>query len=192
MDMQDEMLGVLTLYHGENDFDVSPYVPSDIEQYARASLDISDDDYVMATMRTSFGKFYRGLVFTREGIFWINSPQVKTTTNHLSWQELSERKTLFRSHPRSVTLGEGAVFDNKGSLNKSSFIINILDLLIARYEMQEVDSSGFVFDDEKTHTLLRSIPKDKAQLKIENTDSTAEMLTVSYFISNLFKKLFRR
>lgn len=192
MDMQDEMLSVLTLYHGENDFDVSPYVPSVIEQYARASLDIADDDYVMATMRTSFGKFYRGLVFTRDGIYWLNSPMVKTTSNHLTWRELSARKSQFRSHPRSVTLGDGAVFDNKGSLNKSSFIINILDLLIARYEMQEVDSDGFVFDDEKTHTLLRSIPADKAQLKIENTDSTAEMLSISYVISNLFKKLFTR
>jgi len=190
--MQDQMLSVLTLYHGENDFDVSPYVPSNIEQYARASLDIADDDYVMATMRTSFGKFYRGLVFTRDGIYWLNSPTVKTTCNHLSWRELSERKSQFRSHPRSVSLGDGAVFDNKGSLNKSSLIINIIDLLIARYEMQEAGSDGFVFDDEKTHTLLRSIPADKAQLKLENTDSTAEMLTISYFFSNLFKKIFTR
>ncbi|GLS92211.1 hypothetical protein GCM10007916_32810 [Psychromonas marina] len=190
MDMQDEMLGVLTLYHGENDFDVNPYIPSKIEHYARASLGISDDDYIMATMRTSFGKFHRGLVISRDGIYWLNSPLVETNVNHLSWRELSDRKSKFRSHPRSVSLGDGAVFDNKGSLNKSSFIINILDLLIVRYEAQEIESDGFVFDQTKVHTLGRSIPDDKETLKAENIDHTAPTADIGSFINNVVKKLF--
>jgi len=192
MDMQDEMLGVLTLYHGENDFDVNPYIPSKIEHYARASLDISDDDYIMATMRTSFGKFYRGLVISRDGIHWINSPMVETTVNHLTWRQLSERKSQFRSHPRSVSLGDGAVFDNKGSLNKSSLIVNIIDLLIVRYEAQEIESDGFVFDPTKVHTLVRSIPSDKEWLKADNIDHTAEMHSASYFFKSMFNKLLGR
>lgn len=192
MDMQDEMLGVLTLYHGENDFDVNPYIPSKIEHYARASLDIADDEYIMATMRTSFGKFHRGLVIGNKGIYWLNSPLVETNVNHLTWRELSERKSQFRSHPRSVSFGDGAVFDNKGSLNKSSFVLNILDLLIIRYEKQEVESDGFVFDPTKVHTLGRSIPNNKAELKADNVDHTAEMQSASYFFKSMFNKLFGR
>ncbi|MEI6897676.1 MAG: hypothetical protein V5786_09380 [Psychromonas sp.] len=188
-DMQDEMLSVLTLFHGENDFNVNPYIPTKIEHYARASLDISDDDYLMATMRTSFGKFYRGLVITRNGIYWLNGPMVKTNINQLTWREMSERKNTFQSHSRIVNLGEGAVFDNKGSLNKTSLLLNIFDLLIIRYEAQETDSDGFVFSGKNIDRLVRSIPTDKETLKAENIDHTASTISTSDRIAHLFKKL---
>jgi len=189
-DMQDKMLGVLTLFHGENDFDVAPYVPTKIEHYARASLDIADDVYIMATMRTSFGKFYRGLVFANDGIHWLNGPLVETDVNHLSWRELSERKAGFKTTPRTVDFGNGTVFNNKGSLNKSSFILNIIDLLIARYEEQEAKSDGFVFDKDGTDRVVRAIPTNKAELKAENIDHSAKTESVS--IGGLFKKLFAK
>lgn len=189
-DMQDKMLGVLTLFHGENDFDVAPYVPTKIEHYARASLDISDDVYIMATMRTSFGKFYRGLVFANDGIHWLNGPLVETDVNHLTWRELSERKEHFKTTPRTVDFGNGTVFNNKGSLNKSSFILNIIDLLIARYEEQEAKSDGFVFDKNGTDRVVRAIPDNKAELKADNIDHSAK--TESTSIGGLFKKLFNK
>ncbi|MEH6453979.1 MAG: hypothetical protein V7782_13170 [Psychromonas sp.] len=188
-DMQDEMLEVLTLYHGVDDFEDNPYVPEKIEHYARASLDISDDEYIMATMRTSFGKFYRGLVIGRDGIYWLNGPLVETTVNQLTWRELSERKSQFKALPRTVSFGDGAVFDNKGSLNKTRLVINILDLLIDRYDTQEGDSDGFVFDPKKSDALVRSIPADKVALKAENIDHSATISTGD-FIINTLKKLF--
>jgi len=186
-DMQDKMLGVLTLFHGENDFDVAPYVPTKIEHYARASLDISDDVYIMATMRTSFGKFYRGLVFANDGIHWLNGPLVETNVNHLTWRELSARKADFKTTPRTVDFGQGAVFNNKGSLNKSSFVLNIIDLLIVRYEEQEAVSEGFVFNGHDIDRLVRAIPDNKAALKADNIDHSAS--TESGSIVTFFKKL---
>ena len=96
MDMLDEMLRILSLYNGENDVKANPEVPQEIEHYARAALEISDDEYVMATIRTSFTKFHRGLVIGREGIYWLNSVEVKTDVNRLTWREMSERKLQFR------------------------------------------------------------------------------------------------
>lgn len=186
-DMQDRMLGVLTLFHGENDFDVAPYVPTKNEHYARASLDIADDVYIMATMRTSFGKFYRGLVFANDGIHWLNGPLVETNVNHLTWRELSERKADFKTTPRTVDFGNGAVFNNKGSLNKSSFILNIIDLLIARYEEQEVENDGFVFNGNGIDRLVRAIPHNKAALKAENIDHSAT--TEAGPIAKFFEKI---
>lgn len=188
-DMQDKMLGILTLYHGD-DFDVTPYLKPEIEHYARASLDIPDDVYLMATMRTSFGKFYRGIVFASDGLYWLNGPLVETSVNHLSWRELSERKSEFSTTPRTIIFGGGAVFNNKGSLNKTSFILNIVDLLIARYEEQEIDADGFVFSPEGIDRATRSIPTNKAQLKAENIDHTAtdEPVSIASFIKKLFGK----
>ena len=186
-DMQDKMLGVLTLFHGENDFDVAPYVPTKIEHYARASLDISDDVYIMATMRTSFGKFYRGLVFANDGIHWLNGPLVATDVNHLTWRELSERKADFKTTPLTVNFGNGTVFNNKGSLNKSSFILNIIDLLIVRYEEQEAEGDGFVFSPDGTDRVVRSIPTNKAELKADNVDHSAT--TEAGPIAKFFQKI---
>ena len=186
-DMQDKMLEVLTLFHGENDFDVAPYVPVKIEHYARASLDIADDVYIMATMRTSFGKFYRGLVFANDGIHWLNGPLVETDVNHLTWRELSERKADFKTHPKSVDFGNGTVFNNRGSLNKSSFILNIIDLLIERYEAQEAEGDGFIFDKNGTDRVVRQIPTNKAELKADNIDHSAP--TEIGPIAKFFKKI---
>ena len=114
--------------------------------------------------------------------------------NKLTWRELSDQKTQFRARRRTVELGNGAVFDNIGSLNKTSILINLLDLLIDRYQSQLTASEGFIFDDQEMVELIRSIPSNKAQLKKESADSAADAETVSFIsmINSLFKKLFGR
>ena len=188
MNMQDEVIRILTFYHGDNNFNMNPHVPEDIEHYARAALDIADDDIVVAAIRLSFTKFHRGLVITRDGLFWRNGPKIETTVNHLTWRELSLRKSNFRPHPKSIDLGDGDAIDNTGSINKSSAVINLLDLLIDKYSEQEAESDGFIFEGGKDE-LSRNIPNNKAELKIENTQSAAEANDGSSFLGDWFKNL---
>lgn len=176
MDMLDEMLRILSLYNGENDVKANPDVPQEIEHYARAALDIADDEYVMATIRTSFTKFHRGLVIGRDGIYWLNSVEVPTDVNRLSWREMSERKLQIRPKGKTVTLGEETVFDNAGSINPPKAIIHFLYVLTDLYESQEEDSDGFIFSKEHLHLLTRDIPRNKAALKAEN-EKYAEQAT---------------
>ena len=194
MSMLDEVMKVLTYYHGENNFNMNPLVPEDVEHYARAVLDIPDDEYILAAMRTSFTQFHRGIIIGKSAIYWRNDPKVETRVNKLTWRELSDQKTQFRARRRTVELGNGAVFDNIGSLNKTSILINLLDLLIDRYQSQSTASEGFIFDDQEMVELIRSIPSNKAQLKKESADSAADAETVSFIsmINSLFKKLFGR
>lgn len=188
MNMQDEMVRILTFYHGDNNFNMNPYVPEEIEYYARAALDISDQDIVMTAIRLSFTKFHRGLVITRDGLFWRNGPKVETNVNHLTWRELSLRKTNFRPKLKSIDLGDGAVIDNTGSINKSSAVINLLDLLIDKYDEQEIENDGFVFENGNDQ-LIRNIPLNKEELKAENTQSAAEANDGSNILFDWFKKL---
>jgi hypothetical protein len=190
--MLDEVMKVLTYYHGENNFNMNPLVPEDVEHYARAVLDIPDDEYILAAMRTSFTQFHRGIIIGKSAIYWRNDPKVETRVNKLTWRELSDQKTQFRARRRTVELGNGAVFDNIGSLNKTSILINLLDLIIDRYQSQSTASEGFIFDDQEMVELIRSIPSNKAQLKKESADSAADAETVSFIsmINSLFKKLF--
>ncbi len=189
MGIQHKMLKVLNRYHGDNDFHTNPQIPAEIEHYARAALDIPDDEYVMALMRTSFSKFVRGLVIGRDGIYWLNGPEVKTDVNRLTWRELSERKAGFKTSPTTLILGEDAVFNNKGSLNKPAIVMNVLDLVIEVYDSQEEDSDGFIFDPESESEIVRSIPDNKAELKAiivaQNEDPDG-------FITGLFKKFFKK
>ncbi|TEW55305.1 hypothetical protein E2R68_06005 [Psychromonas sp. RZ22] len=191
----DEIVKILTFYHGENNFNMNPLVPREIEHYARAVLDIPDDEYVLAAMRTSFTKFHRGIVIGRDGIYWQNDIKVETSVNFLTWRQMSEQKSSFRARRTTVELGNGAVFDNTGSLNKTSVMINILDLLIDKYEEQETDRDGFVFDGLDLSELMRSVPENKAELKAESAESAAAASTVSFFsiIVSLFNgSLFRK
>lgn len=194
MNMQDEVFKILTYYHGENNFNMNPLVPTEIEHYARAVLDIPDEEFVLAAMRTSFTKFHRGLVIGRDAIYWRNDHKIETTVNQLSWKELSERKSKFRSRRRVVELGEGAVFDNIGSLNKPSTIINLLDLLIDKYNTQESDSIGFEFSKQDIEKLVRSVPDNKSEIKAESAATAADAETVSFvsIITSLFKKLTKK
>jgi len=187
MDMLDEVIGILTYYHGENGFEMNPMVSTEIEHYARAVLDIPDDEYVMMAARTSFTMFHRGLVIGRDAIYWRNDVSIKTTVNTLTWQQLSERKGQFKAHRRVLELGDGAVLDNIGSLNKVSVLINLLDLLIDKYNEQEGESSGFIFEGEKLATLVRAIPEDKQAIKAESEAAAADAATVSFL--DLLKKL---
>jgi len=191
MNMQDEVFKILTYYHGENNFNMNPLVPTEVEHYARAVLDIPDDEFVLAAMRTSFTKFHRGLVIGRDAIYWRNDHKIETTVNQLTWKELSERKSKFRSRRRVVELGDGAVFDNIGSLNKPSTIINLLDLLIDKYNTQQSESIGFEFSEQDIKKLVRSIPDNKAEIKAESTATAADAETVSFvsIIASIFKKL---
>jgi len=191
MNMQDEVVRILTFYHGDNNFNMNPHVPEEIEYYARAALDISDQDIVMAAIRLSFTKFHRGLIITRDGLFWRNGPKFETNVNHLTWRELSLRKTNFRPKPKSIDLGDGAVIDNTGSINKSSAVINLLDLLIDKYDEQEIDNDGFVFENGNDQ-LVRNIPPNKAELKAENTKSADEANNGSSFIGDWLKSLFTK
>ncbi|MBB1272129.1 hypothetical protein [Psychromonas sp. SR45-3] len=194
MNMLDEVLNILTYYHGENNFNMNPLVPQEIEHYARAILDIPDQEYILAAMRTSFTQFHRGLIIGKDAIYWRNDHKILTSVNQLSWKELSQQRTEFRAHRRTVALGNGAVFDNIGSLNKTSTIINILDLLIDKYDAQDNDSDGFVFDDASLARLLQSIPDNKAAIKAESAESASNAETVSFasIISSIFKKLLCR
>ena len=192
MNMQDEVIRILTFYHGDTNFNLNPHVPEEIEHYARAALDIPDDDYVIATVRLSFTKFHRGFVICRNGLYWRNGPKVETNTNYLTWKELSERKSKFRPLPRSVNLGDGAALDNTGSINKTTSVINILDLLIDKYDEQIIENEGFVFDETGSIELTRSIPNNKAQLKTDNTESSAEANDGTSFIVSFFKKLLKK
>jgi len=191
MNMQDEVVRILTFYHGDNNFNMNPHVPEEIEYYARAALDIADDDIVVAAIRLSFTKFHRGLVITRDGLFWRNGPKVETNVNHLTWRELSLRKSNFRPKPKSIDLGDGTVIDNTGSINKSSAVINLLDLLIDKYDEQEIDNDGFVFENGNDQ-LVRNIPSNKAELKAENTKSAEEANNGSSFIGDWLKSLFTK
>ena len=188
MNMQDEVIRILTFYHGDNNFNMNPHVPEDIEHYARAALDIADDDIVVAAIRLSFTKFHRGLVITRDGLFWRNGPKIETIVNHLTWRELSLRKANFRPKPKSIDLGDGDVIDNTGSINKSSAVINLLDLLIDKYSEQEAESDGFIFESGKDE-LTRNIPTNKSKLKEENTQSAAEANDGNSFLGDWFKSL---
>ncbi|MEG3756232.1 hypothetical protein [Psychromonas arctica] len=194
MSMLDEVMKVLTYYHGENNFNMNPLIPKDVEHYARAILDIPDDEYVLAAMRTSFTQFHRGIVIGRDAIYWRNDHKVATSVNKLTWNELSQQKSQFRARRRTVELGNGAVFDNIGSLNKTSIMINLLDLLIDRYQSQTTPSDGFIFDEAEIHELQKSIPSNKQELKKQCAESAADAETVSFFsiISSLLKKLFGR
>jgi len=191
MNMQEEVIRILTFYHGDNNFHMTPHIPEEIEHYARAALDISDDDYVLATIRLSFTQFHRGFVITRDGLFWRNGPNVETNTQHLTWHELSLRQTEFKSKPRTISLSEGAVLDNTGSLNKTTAVINFLDLLIDKYKQQTIESDGFVFDHTSNEALPRAIPNNKAVLKQDNTDSAAEANDGSNILFDWLKKRFR-
>ncbi len=194
MNMLDEVMNILTYYHGENNFNMNPLVPPEIEHYARAVLDIPDREYILAAMRTSFTQFHRGLIIGKDAIYWRNDHKILTTVNQLSWKELSQQRAEFRARRRTVELGNGAVFDNIGSLNKTSTIINILDLLIDKYDQQDNDSDGFIFDDQSLATLLQSIPVNKAAIKAETEESASNAETVSFasIISSIFKKLLGR
>lgn len=191
MNMLDEVFKILTYYHGENNFNMNPLVSPDIEHYARAVLDIPDQEYILAAMRTSFTQFHRGIVIGRDGIYWRNDHKIETTVNQLSWKELSSRKTQFRAHRRTVTLGDGAVFDNIGSLNKTSTIINLLDLLIDKYDSQNTDSIGFEFSQQELDKLARTIPENKAVIKAESAASAADAETMTFFtiIKSMLKKV---
>ena len=191
MNMLDEVIKILTYYHGENNFNMNPLVPREIEHYARAVLDIPDDEYVLAAMRTSFTQFHRGLIIGRDALYWKNDHKIETTVNKLTWKELSERKSQFRPRRRIVELGDGAVFDNIGSHNKPSTIVNLLDLLIDKYESQEGDSDGFIFDEASLTDMIRAIPENKEEIKAESAASSADAETVSFMsiISSLLKKL---
>ncbi|MEJ6077066.1 hypothetical protein MT391_00745 [Vibrio sp. 1-Bac 57] len=194
MNMLDEVINILTYYHGENNFNMNPLVPQEIEHYARAVLDIPDQEYILAAMRTSFTQFHRGLIIGKDAIYWRNDHKILTTVNQLSWKELSQQRKDFRARRRIVELGNGAVFDNIGSLNKTSTIINILDLLIDKYDQQENDSNGFIFDEDSLSKLIKSIPDNKAAIKAESADSASNAETISFasIISSMFKKLLGR
>ena len=170
---------------------MNPLVPREIEHYARAVLDIPDQEYILAAMRTSFTQFHRGLVIGRDAIYWRNDNKIETSVNQLSWKELSEQRSLFRAHRRTVDLGNGAIFDNIGSINKTSTIINLLDLLIDKYDSQEIASEGFVFDDQSLTSLIQTIPDNKEAIKAESEASAADAETVSFIsiVASLFKKL---
>ncbi|WP_413693152.1 hypothetical protein [Psychromonas sp. KJ10-2] len=193
MSMLDEVMKVLTYYHGENNFNMNPLVPEDVEHYARAILDIPDDEYILAAMRTSFTQFHRGIVIGRDAIYWRNDHKIETTVNSLTWRQLSEQKSQFRAHRRTVELGNGAVFDNIGSLNKTSIIINLLDLLIDRYQSQHNSTDGFIFNEKEEMTLVKSIPNNKKELKQQCVESAADAETVSFIsiTASLFNKIFR-
>lgn len=188
MDMLDEVLRVLTLYNDDN-FKTNPYVPRDIEQYARAALDIPDDDYVLASLRTSFKKFHRGMIIGREGIYWANGNKIETSCNQLTWRELSERKDQFKTLSKRVCLGDGAVFDTTGSITSNRAVINLLDVLIERYEQQESSESGFIFDENSPHTLAKTIPLNKEELRADNAKSAAEVVSPGQYIVDLLKSL---
>jgi len=173
MDMLQEVVRILTIYQGEVII-ANPNVPEEMEHYARAAMDIPDDEYVMAAMRTSFKKFHRGIIFGRDGIYWINGPAVKTDVNHLTWRALSERKKQIRSLYKKISLGGDSVFDNNGTNQGNTFLMRLLDLLIERYEEQETDKDGFIFEPEEPEILARSIPMNKAELKADNAASAAE------------------
>ncbi|WP_435236669.1 hypothetical protein ACR30L_03550 [Psychromonas sp. PT13] len=173
MDMLQEVVRILTIYQGEVII-ANPNVPEEMEHYARAAMDIPDNEYVMAAMRTSFKKFHRGIIFGRDGIYWINGPAVETDVNHLTWRELSERKKQIRSLYKKIGLGEGAVFDNSGTNQGNTFLMRLLDLLIERYEEQETTQDGFIFEPEEPGILVRTIPTNKAELKADNAASAAE------------------
>ncbi|MDN2662308.1 hypothetical protein [Psychromonas sp. 14N.309.X.WAT.B.A12] len=194
MSMLDEVMKVLTYYHGENNFNMNPLVPKDVEHYARAVLDIPDDEYILAAMRTSFTQFHRGIVIGRDAIYWRNDHKVITSVNKLTWNELSQQKEQFRARRRTVELGNGAIFDNIGSLNKTSIIINLLDLLIDRYQSQNSPAEGFIFDEKEMVELVRSIPNNKEELKKQCAESAADAETVSFLsiLGSIFKKIIGR
>jgi len=180
MNMLDDVLKALAFYHGENSFNMNPHVPVEIEHYARAVLDIPDEDYVLAAMRLSFTKFHKGLVFAQSGVYWRNAAEVPTEVNHLTWKELNERKKEIRVQRGHVSMGEGAVFDNSRSLNKPKVVINQIDLLLERYVKQAPGSDGFIFDKAQCDELLiRSIPQNKAALKEETIQAELEDKTES-------------
>ena len=192
MNMVDEVLKALIFYHGENNFNVNPHVPTEIEHYARAVLEIPDDEYIIAAMRTSFTKFHRGIVFGLNGIYWRNGANIETDVTHLTWQQLSDRKKTFRALRTKVTLGENTVFDNTGSLNKTSIIINLLDLLLERYDDQEQKSSGFIFTEADVQDTAITIPPNKSELKAENEEAEGEDKTESLgvILTSIAKKIF--
>lgn len=192
MNMQDEVIRILTFYHGDNNFNMNPHIPEEIEHYARAALDIADDDYILAAIRLSFTKFHRGLVFTRDGVFWRNGPKTETNVNYLTWKELSSRKSDFRPQPKSINLSGGAVIDNTGSINKSSVVINLLDLLIDKYNEQETVSDGFIFEKTAKSELFRNIPTNKKELKAENIESSEKANDGKSFIADWLTSFFRK
>lgn len=173
---------------------MNPLVPKDVEHYARAVLDIPDDEYILAAMRTSFTQFHRGIVIGRDAIYWRNDHKVITSVNKLTWNELSQQKEQFRARRRTVELGNGAIFDNIGSLNKTSIIINLLDLLIDRYQSQNSPAEGFIFDEKEMVELVRSIPNNKEELKKQCAESAADAETVSFLsiLGSIFKKIIGR
>jgi hypothetical protein len=173
MDMLKELVRILTIYQGEIII-ANPNVPEEIEHYARAAMDISDDEYIMAVMRTSYKKFHRGLIIGRDGIYWMNGTTVKTDVNRLTWRELSERKKSIRSLYKKISLGGDTIFDNAGTTEGNTFLMRLLDLLIERYEQQETTKDGFIFDPEEPEILARTIPSNKEELKADNAQSAAE------------------
>ena len=188
MDMLQEVVRILTIYQGEVII-ANPNVPQEIEHYARAAMDIPDEEYVMAAMRTSFKKFHRGLIFGRDGIYWMNGPNVPTDVNHLTWRELSERKKQIRSLFKKISLGGDTVFDNTGTTQGNTFLMRLLDLLIERYEQQETTEDGFIFNAEATEILTKSIPVNKADLKADNAASAAEAgISLGAWFKGLFTK----
>jgi hypothetical protein len=188
MDMLDEVLRILTLYDEQNFF-ATPRVPRDMEHYARAALDIPDDEYVLAMMRHSFKKFHRGIIFGRDGIYWMNGVNVETSCNHLTWKQMSAQKAQFRALSNKVVLGEGAVFDNSGSITSGRTIINLFDVLIERYEQQATERDGFIFDETQAQALNRTIPLNKEELKADNAKSAAATVSPIIFILNSLKAL---
>jgi len=189
--MLNEVISILTYYHGENNFNMNPLVPEDVEHYARAVLDIPDDEYILASMRTSFTKFHRGLIIGQNAIYWKNDRKIETTVNTLTWKELSELKGQFKTTSRTLILGNGAVFDNIGSLNKPSTLVNLLDLLIDKYNTQEGNAIGFVFDSQVESKFTKSIPMNKKQMKEETEEASDNAETISFLtiVKNIFAKL---
>ena len=189
MDMLNDMLRILTIYEVE-DFNANPNVPREMEHYARAVLDIPDDEYIMGAMRTSFTKFHRGLIIGRDGIYWLNGPNIETDVNKLTWRELSERKKQIRSLYKKISLGGETMLDSSGVINGNKFIINLIDLLIASYEQQETENDGFVFASENLDILARTLPLNKEELKAENIKIAVEAnVSISSLIARLFKKI---
>ena len=185
--MLDDMLRILTIYQVD-DFCANPNVPEEIEHYARAALDIPDEEYIMGAMRLSYTKFCRGLVLGRDGIYWLNGPTVPTDVNRLTWRELSERKKSVRSLYKKITFGGQSELETTGAANGNKYIINLIDLLIASYEKQKEESDGFVFDSKKIDILTTAIPENKEALKTENEKSATNVSALD-FIASLLKKI---
>lgn len=190
MDMLDEVLRIMALYHGDNNFYMNKHVPNEIEHNARATLEIPDDDYILGALRVSFKKFHRGIIISQQGIYWLNGSNVPTSVNRMSWRELSERKAGFKAKIKAVTLGDGAVIDCIGSMYKPKAVINLLDVLIERFESQQVEGNdGFVFEGSDIDGLARSIPLDKERLREQNLKEINESFNPFEVISDLFKKM---